>query len=209
MAKVVISCSNDSRVYEYDSVMKNVKSHVRKDTSFRCYKGMALRLDLFPNTMYHTTYHISNNLFEKIKLITLDDKRSYKNEKVLYGIMIADAIQGFSKSKDFLYNALVTQKYNKPYVLDTMNFYYNNGVMRCMPHGSEVSSYNKTLFENNAGTSYSRIRQLMGVNEGRIDVTDFVEKYNMDKQGKYAGSCYFDTEGIIVTELFEVGGSLI
>lgn len=209
MAKVIISSNSDARVYEYDSVMKNVKSHARVDTTFRCYDKMALRIDLFPYTIYHTTYHINEELYNEIKKLCIEEKKTYKNERVMYGILIADAVRGYSKNKDFLYNALVTQKYTRPYVLDTMNFYYNNGIMRCVPHGSESSVYNKSLFVENASDSYSKIRKLLGINEGKIDVTDFIADHRLATNGKYAGSCYYDTEGMVVTELFEAGRSLI
>lgn len=209
MAKVIISTANDSRVYEYDSVMKNVKSHARKDTSFRCYDKMAMRIDIFPNTIYHRSYHITEQMYEKIKLQCLKDKKQFRSEKVMYGVLIADATKGYSKSKDFLYNALVTQKYDKPYILDTMNIYYNNGVMRCIPHGSEKSTFNKTLFNNIAGDTYTKIREIMGIPEGIDDVTNFATDRNLPIQGVYAGACSFDVDGMRITELFEVGRVII
>lgn len=210
MATVIVSLRNDPKLYIYDSILKTIKSQTRKDTSYRCYDKFELRIDVMPNTRYHKTYFIVESILDRLRTeVEIDRPSRIKSREVVYGLLIADSLKGYDKNKNFLYNAIATQKYDRDYILDTMNFLISKDIVKCTPAGSEKSVFSTSLFDNYSIDTYTQVRKILGVNDAEQDISSILKEFNLSRDLQYAGSCYYDDGKITLSELYELRSVII
>lgn len=187
MATVIISIKNDPKLYKYDSVMRSIRSEVRKDSSYICSDDEEIRIDVMPLTKYHARYSLDYDL---INMLTdeLDSEtiKFHKNQNIALAILVADSLKGYVDNKSFLYNTMAIQKYTKEYILDTFHFTTKDGIMKVKPDGSEEETFNTRLFSSYNMDTYFKVRSALDIHPSQ-DVTHILEEYNLDKDTSYIG----------------------